>query len=109
MENLAEHSFAITAGPGSKPENATTDAEPAESDKENEPEKETRKKRPKPLKLYRSDPIYWFGILIPPALREAQQSFIEAVQSPVPRLVSVAAEMRHLETRTQDLRRHLGV
>lgn len=43
------------------------------------------------------DPIRWFGILVPPALRSAQGSFVRAVESSVPNLVDLAAEMRELE------------
>ncbi|EOD44666.1 hypothetical protein UCRNP2_8619 [Neofusicoccum parvum UCRNP2] len=43
------------------------------------------------------DPIRWFGILVPPALRCAQSSFVRAVEGPVPRIVGLAAELRELE------------
>ncbi|KAK7731342.1 hypothetical protein SLS57_001278 [Botryosphaeria dothidea] len=43
------------------------------------------------------DPIRWFGILVPPALRSAQSTFVKTVEGPVPKLVNLAAEMRELE------------
>ncbi|KAJ4988936.1 hypothetical protein SVAN01_05560 [Stagonosporopsis vannaccii] len=43
------------------------------------------------------DPIRMFGILVPPALRTAQSSFVAAVDGPVVRLAGVAGELRALE------------
>lgn len=43
------------------------------------------------------DPLRWFGILVPPALRTAQTSFIAAVEGPIPRLASLARDLRTQE------------
>jgi hypothetical protein len=43
------------------------------------------------------DPIRMFGILVPPALRSAQSSFREAIDSPVTRLAAVTGQLRALE------------
>lgn len=60
-------------------------------------------------KISRSlDPITWYGILVPPALRSAQQSFTDAVEGQVPALVSVMDEMRTVESEINRLRRELG-
>lgn len=41
-----------------------------------------------------TDPLKWFGILVPPALRTAQSTFVDAVEGPIPRLATIAREMR---------------
>lgn len=43
------------------------------------------------------DPLRWFGILVPPALRSAQSSFVSAAEDSVPSLATVMAEMRNVE------------
>lgn len=44
-----------------------------------------------------SDPLKWFGILFPPALRHAQKIFKGAVVDVVPALASVVFEMKTIE------------
>jgi hypothetical protein len=64
----------------------------------------------KPRKKFRSDdPIYWYGILVPPSLRNAQKSFTEGVQTQVPELAGTIVEMRALEQRITQLRAKLGI
>ncbi|KAF9699170.1 hypothetical protein EKO04_002732 [Ascochyta lentis] len=61
-----------------------------EEEEEQEQEKEdTTPKAPDPLRM--------FGILVPPALRSAQASFVHAVDGPVVRLARVKGELRALE------------
>ena len=50
------------------------------------------------------NPINWFGILIPKALRDAQSSFMVAVRDIVPDLATVLGEMRSLEVEIEALR-----
>ena len=53
----------------------------------------------------RHDPLRWFGILTPPALRSAQTAAIEAVQDVIPKLASVDAEMKSLEIEVRRARK----
>ncbi|KAJ5668052.1 uncharacterized protein N7477_006622 [Penicillium maclennaniae] len=63
----------------------------------------------KPRKKFRSDdPIYWYGILVPPSLRNTQKSFTEGIQSQVAELAGTIVEMRALEQRITQLRANLG-
>ncbi|KAF2184836.1 hypothetical protein K469DRAFT_727048 [Zopfia rhizophila CBS 207.26] len=55
----------------------------------------------------RSDPLRWFGILVPPALRTAQSSFVSAVEGPIPHLVFLMKELRKLEVDIGRLRKQL--
>lgn len=55
-------------------------------------------------KSYSRDPLRWFGILVPPALRSAQTAFVAAVKDPIPKLASVMAEMRDVEEEVERLR-----
>ncbi|CEJ56932.1 hypothetical protein PMG11_05644 [Penicillium brasilianum] len=80
---------------------------PVSQDPDAEPPapKETKKVR----KKFRSnDPIYWYGILVPPSLRTAQKSFTEAIQTQVPNLVGTIVEMRALEQKITQVRTKLG-
>lgn len=58
-------------------------------------------------KSHTIDPIRWFGILVPQALRDAQSSFTKAVDDPILRLASINAEMRSLERSIGDMRKSL--
>lgn len=70
----------------------------------NKPAEEPTKTR----KKFRSDdPIYWYGILVPSSLRNAQKSFTEGIQSQVPDLAGTIVEMRALEQRITQLRTNL--
>lgn len=71
--------------PQSKP-----DANGPSSDSE-ETEKETKKAEKS------TDPLKWFGILVPPALRAAQSTFVETVEGPIPQLATIARDMRTQE------------
>lgn len=64
----------------------------AENERKGGDKQEERKKRTTPV-----DPLHWFGVLVPPALRAAQAHFVTAVEGPVPRLCALRAEMREVE------------
>ncbi|GAB0133719.1 hypothetical protein EsDP_00002117 [Epichloe bromicola] len=51
------------------------------------------------------DPLRWFGILTPLPLRTAQVHSVRSVEEVIPRLVSVAAEMRHVEIEVRRARK----
>ena len=55
---------------------------------------ETEEKPAKPIGT--NDPLKWFGILIPPALRVSQAAFQNAITM-VPKLAALDVEMRALE------------
>lgn len=50
------------------------------------------------------DPLRWFGILTPASLRAAQSTSVKAVEHVIPSLVSIMAEMDHLERELQQAR-----
>ncbi|KAL4970019.1 uncharacterized protein BDV14DRAFT_195557 [Aspergillus stella-maris] len=66
--------------------------------------------KPEPVKRKprTPDPIRWYGILVPPSLRSAQKSFIEAVESSLPELASTVVEMQTTEKEISRLRTELG-
>ncbi|KAJ6115037.1 hypothetical protein N7486_000815 [Penicillium sp. IBT 16267x] len=61
-----------------------------------------------PQKSRPSDPLYWYGILVPPSLRTAQKSFADGIHNEVPALAAVVVEMRSLEDKINRLRTELG-
>lgn len=66
------------------------------------------KREPAKRKPHISDPIKWYGILVPPSLRSAQKSFTKAVESSLPELASVTVEMQVAEEEISRLRCELG-
>ncbi|KAJ5124720.1 uncharacterized protein N7515_008545 [Penicillium bovifimosum] len=58
-------------------------------------------------KTLRSDPINWYGILVPQSLRRAQKSFTNVIDNQVPDLASTTVEMRALEQQINQLRAQL--
>ena len=54
------------------------------------------------------DPLNWFGILVPQALRTSQNYFKDAVASHIPALVSISSEMRRVEIEVRQARKRLG-
>ena len=87
---------AVTDGPtnGTKPE------------AEAEAETETETEKPAPRRRDDSDdPLRWFGLLAPPALRRAQARSVHAVGDLVPRLASVDAAMARLEIEVRRARK----
>ena len=53
------------------------------------------------------DPLKWFGILVPPALRASQSSFKSAVVDVVPALASLSKQMGKLEVEVRRTRKRL--
>ncbi|KAL3953525.1 hypothetical protein PCL_04288 [Purpureocillium lilacinum] len=66
-----------------------------------EEEKEKESEAPPRVK----DPLRWFGILTPQALRSAQARSVEAVERVIPRLASVDAEMAAVEIEVRRARK----
>lgn len=97
------------SGPGS-PETSDIPTPPTPSEP-SETEQETREESPKlSRKPFRSDdPLSWFGILVPPSLKNAQRSFTEAIEGKIPELASVIHDMRQVEQRVQKLRKEIGL
>lgn len=53
------------------------------------------------------DPLRWFGILIPPVLKQSQQSFSSAVDGPVCAAVNSSRSMRDVEVEIRKLRKEI--
>jgi hypothetical protein len=53
------------------------------------------------------DPIRMFGILVPQALRDAQASFVAAVDGPIPRLAMVSRDLRMQEIEIGRVRKQI--
>jgi hypothetical protein len=54
-----------------------------------------------------ADPLRWFGILVPPALRSAQSSFVGAVEGSMPRLSNIARDLRNQEIEIGRMRKQI--
>ena len=52
-----------------------------------------------------SDPLNWFGILVPPALRASQTSFKHAVTESILVLANLSNEMKSMEIRIRRMRK----
>jgi hypothetical protein len=53
------------------------------------------------------NPLRWFGILVPPALRSAQSSFLSAIEGPVPELATIITDLRRQEIEIGRLRKQI--
>lgn len=53
------------------------------------------------------DPLNWFGILVPSALRRTQSSFKTAAEEIVPRIATVEREMRQVEIEVRRVRKKM--
>ncbi len=91
-----------TAAPASETE------APASQDSDADPLAPTETKTIRP-KFRSDDPIYWYGILVPPSLRAAQKSFTDGIQTQVPDLAGTIVEMRAFEQKITLVRRKLGI
>ena len=54
------------------------------------------------------DPLHWFGVFVPPALRASQNSFKTAAIENIPSLVNSMKEMRLLEIEIRRARKKLS-
>ena len=54
------------------------------------------------------DPIKWFGLFVPPALRSSQAYFRDAVGDNIPALVNVDNEMKEVEIEIRRTRKRLS-
>lgn len=59
----------------------------------------------KPKQAACKDPLRWFGLFVPTALRTAQSQSVEVVERVIPRLVSVNAEMLAIEIQVRRARK----
>lgn len=66
------------------------------------------KPKHEPTSKAANDPLRWFGILVPPALRSAQSSFVAAVHDAVPGLVELQGQMRMAEVGISRLRKRIA-
>jgi len=81
----------------SKEEDESNPPAPSENSSDIPTTDEKHPNPPEPSKPKSIDPMHWFGILVPPALRSTQTSFVDAVEGPIPRLASLSKELRNTE------------
>ena len=74
---------------------STTQDESTESNREEE-----KPKKP-------TDPLYLYGILLPPQLKQSQASFISAIEGPVGEAASTAHGLRKIEVEIRKLRKEI--
>ncbi|KAK1141611.1 hypothetical protein N8T08_008875 [Aspergillus melleus] len=112
VTNESSEALSETKPDDSPKEAPDTDAEDSESTESPEDTDADSTAAPKPepakKKPCSSDPIRWFGVLVSPHLRNAQRSFTDVVESPVPQLASTAFKMRALESEINRVRSMLG-
>ncbi|KAE8360715.1 hypothetical protein BDV27DRAFT_134040 [Aspergillus caelatus] len=85
-----------------KAEDSTTSSDSPGAQEPAETKPRSSEKKPRS-----SDPIRWYGILVPPFLRSAQKSFTEAVGGPLPELASVVVEMQAVEKEVKRVRKKM--
>lgn len=80
-------------------------AERVEERVEDEDDTKPANDKKKTKKKMQRDPLRWFGLLTPMALRQAQAQSLQAVEQLIPRLVSVDAEMAQVEIEVRRARK----
>ena len=91
-----------SATPKPKDEAGTT---PGTSQQSNQDAKEHEQENKSGEKI--TDPLKWFGILVPPALRTAQSTFVYAVEGPIPQLATIAKDLRTQEIEIGRVRKQI--
>ncbi|KAK3711897.1 hypothetical protein LTR37_009415 [Vermiconidia calcicola] len=79
----------------------------ASKDNPNPDTKDGESSKPKSKPSLEADPLRWFGILIPPALRVSQASFATAVDEVVAESVNAAKRMRECEVEIRKVRKEV--
>jgi hypothetical protein len=90
--------FSPDAKPSSEP--LDSDSNPVPNAKSNDDQTANDTNPPK-------DPIRMFGILVPQALRDAQASFVAAVDGPIPHLAMVSRDLRTQEIEIGRVRKQI--
>ncbi|THY88228.1 hypothetical protein D6C95_07129 [Aureobasidium pullulans] len=91
--------------PPSTPPRDPDEEEPSKEQEEQDKSKTTSgqdKAQNKPC-----DPLHWYGILVPPALRASQKSFISAVESPLIEAANSAQALRLVAVEIRKLRKDI--
>lgn len=91
------------------PQNTKTDAPSPEkgekSPEEAQDDNDSDIKEKQTEKVVNRDPLKWFGFVTPSALRNAQSSSVQAIETIIPRLASVNAEMMDVEIEVRRARK----
>lgn len=97
--------FQVVTGRGTAAasSDAATDGAGAGKEQSEEPAQEQTQAHQK--QKTNKDPLRWFGVLTPLALRQTQASAVDVLQRVVPRLVTVDAAMRDLEIEVRRARK----
>jgi hypothetical protein len=72
------------------------------------PEPDTKAPIPPKTKNSKNDPINMFGLFTPPALHQAQASFVDSVTVSMPKLLELDTEMNNLEIEIRRTRKLLA-
>jgi hypothetical protein len=79
-----------------------------EKDKSDSQDAPSKTARPKQDPAKR-DPLTWFGVLVPPALRQTQTQFVKATEVQIPELLVVDSKLKSIEREVWALRDQLGI
>lgn len=77
----------------------------AETEESDEPASASEEKGDEATKQRSKDPLRWFGVLTPMALRQTQGCSVEMVEQVIPRLASVSAAMQDVEIQVRRARK----
>ncbi|KAL5384103.1 hypothetical protein DPSP01_005576 [Paraphaeosphaeria sporulosa] len=96
-----------TSSPADSSATAREAEEVPEADAQGPFEEKTNSAVPETKKTPTNDPLRWFGVLVPPALRSAQASFVTAVEGPVTELSNLLRELRQQEIEIGRVRKQI--
>lgn len=96
--------------PGQQPTPPTTPPRKSEEEPPGEQSQETNSETAGDKEAIQKkvrDPIHWYGILVPPALRSSQGSFKSAIQDPVIKAANSAQALRHVNMEIRKMRKDI--
>ncbi|KAL8998856.1 MAG: hypothetical protein Q9169_002194 [Polycauliona sp. 2 TL-2023] len=102
LERTLQNTLTVTTDqPGRKSTETETEKSMIDADPTGSPTNEGSKHST-------SDPLNWFGILVPPTLRASQTFFRHAVTETIPSLANLSNEMKRLEIEIRRTRKKIN-
>ncbi|KAF5719430.1 vacuolar ATPase assembly VMA22 [Fusarium mundagurra] len=108
IEQDASQSPTFSIFPAPEEDNVTDKEETSSAEKSDDASTTEAKEASSPTEKKRKqnkNPLQWFGLFAPMPLRAAQTHSVKAVEEVIPRLISVNAEMLHVEIEVRRARK----
>ncbi|KIW37963.1 uncharacterized protein PV06_09941 [Exophiala oligosperma] len=95
--------------PSSTSSSSPASPSPLSSDETSVSDTQDKAKTKVKVKAISKDPLKWYGILVPPALRQCQSHFHGSMSSTIPELLGIMSALQRFEVNIWETRRALGM